>query len=187
MKRYITCCLVLIIIVSSAYIIHINIPEEKEEKEEKEEIVNNNYVEKTEIYNIPYVAYKDREKTIIHEYDGNDIRSLKGEKIFVAFWSSYCKYCMQEFEALKKVQEEFKDMTFILISHDKSMNDLEEFLQNNPCNFYIIYNPSKAIRSKLNKEDKYIPSLYLLDKNHEIIKNTNKVLDENGIINFINN
>lgn len=138
-----------------------------------------------EIYSIPYVNFRNRDKTIIHEYLGDDISSLPGEKIFISFWSAYCKYCLQEYEAIVKAQENFKDMTFVIISHDQNIEDLKNFLDKNPSNLFIIHNPTKSIRTKLNKSDKYIPSLYVLDKEKNIVKHTNEVLNAEEIVNFI--
>ena len=172
-KAIIFLCIIVAIICTVLY--------PKEMKENEIEAINKTINQNV----IPYVPLKDREKTIIYEYDGNDISSLKGEKIFIAFWSSYCKYCLEEYDAIRKAQEEFKDMTFVIISHDKSLEELEEFLDKNPGNFFIIYNPSKSIRTALNPDDKYIPSSYILDSNHNIIRQENTVFSADELINFI--
>ena len=145
----------------------------------------NQNIEQSDSVIIPYIPLSERENSIIFEYDGDNISSLTGEKIFIAFWSSYCKYCKDEFKALKEAQEKIDDITFVLISHDENIDELRKYLNENNGNFFVIHNPSKSIRSKLNSEDKYIPSLYLLDSTHNIIRQTNKILNADKIIEFI--
>lgn len=42
----------------------------------------------------------------------------RGKKIFINFWASWCKDCINDFPDLKKMQEQYPEVVFVYLSTD---------------------------------------------------------------------
>lgn len=146
-------------------ILHLRLEKEKQEK-------NENKITYTEINEekIKYIPLSKREHSIIQEVKSNDITSIGNNKNTLLFFlTSWCPHCIDEIEVLKKAQLESKNVNYIIVSHDRNKEDMIKFLEEHNANFFVLWDPNKFIRTKLNKEDHTVPGAYLLDKNKNII------------------
>ncbi len=136
---------------------------------------------------INYIPLSNRKSSIIHTVKSSDISSINPEKNTLLFFlASWCPSCIEEVEALKKAQLESDKVNYIIVSHDKNKEDIENFLKKYDANFFVLWDPNKFIRTKLNKEDSTIPGTYLLDKNKNVIEIIKDTMTYSRITSLIN-
>lgn len=77
-------------------------------------------------------------KAMTFEGDPISLKSHRGKVVLVAFWASWCGFCVQDAPALKKLHEEFgKNPKFVMISLslDNSMDRAEKFVADRKLNW----------------------------------------------------
>lgn len=136
--------------------------------------------------NIEYVPLSKRKSSIIYEVTSADISSINKEKNTLLFFlTSWCPHCIEEIEDLKKAQVESEDVNYIVVSHDQNKEDMLKLLKDYDANFFVLWDPNKYIRTKLNSEDHTVPGAYLLDKEKNIIEINKDTLTYDSILNMV--
>jgi peroxiredoxin len=103
-----------------------------------------------------------------------DIKSLKGKKVIISFYASWCPNCIDELKVLNKIKnDKLADITVLAIT-DESIEKLVSFRDKKQYSFTFM---------KLNKPFSEIgivsiPTVYLVNTNNEI------VYDKVGYINW---
>lgn len=92
----------------------------------------------------------------------------KGNVIYLDFWASWCVPCRKSFPWMNKVSEKFKSQGFSVISVnlDANHNLAEKFLEENPANFSVIYDPKGSIARHF--KIKGMPSSMIIGRDGEI-------------------
>lgn len=115
---------------------------------------------------------KNRNEYIINNVDETLLTNYieKGKYTMVSFWASWCSNCQKESEALNSFMIDNKDINFIVVSHDNSVDELNSYLQSHEnYNWFIIYDNKKTIRASIDKDANTIPRTYLLDGNGNVV------------------
>ncbi|CCZ56207.1 redoxin domain protein [Clostridium sp. CAG:1219] len=115
---------------------------------------------------------KNRNEYIINNVDETLLTNYieKGKYTMVSFWASWCSNCQKESEALNSFMINNKDINFIVVSHDNSVDELNSYLQSHEnYNWFIIYDNKKTIRASIDKDANTIPRTYLLDGNGNVV------------------
>jgi len=97
------------------------------------------------------------------------LTAAKGKVVYLDFWASWCGPCRKSFPWMNKVQNRFKAQGFTVISVnlDKKQQTAQHFLDKNPNEFSVIYDPNGDIAKQFSL--KGMPSSYLFDKNGNIV------------------
>ena len=136
--------------------------------------------------NIEYVPLEKRDSSIIYEVTSADISSIDNNKNTLLFFlTSWCPHCIEEIEDLKKAQVESSNVNYIIVSHDEKKEDLLRLLKDYDANFFVLWDPNRYIRTKLNSEDHTVPGAYLLDKEKNIIEINKDTLTYNSILDIV--
>ncbi len=115
---------------------------------------------------------KNRNEYIINNVDETLLTNYieKGKYTMVSFWASWCSNCQKESEALNSFMIDNKDINFVVVSHDNSVDELNSYLQSHEnYNWFIIYDNKKTIRASIDKDANTIPRTYLLDENGNVV------------------
>ena len=115
---------------------------------------------------------KNRNEYIINNVDETLLTNYieKGKYTMVSFWASWWSNCQKESEALNSFMIDNKDINFIVVSHDNSVDELNSYLQSHEnYNWFIIYDNKKTIRASIDKDANTIPRTYLLDGNGNVV------------------
>lgn len=115
---------------------------------------------------------KNRNEYIINNVDETLLTNYieKGKYTMVSFWASWCSNCQKESEALNSFMINNKDINFVVVSHDNSVDELNSYFQSyENYNWFIIYDNKKTIRASIDKDANTIPRTYLLDGNGNVV------------------
>lgn len=104
----------------------------------------------------------------VNTLDGKpfDLSTLKGKKIFLNFWATWCGPCLQEMPSIAAIKPEMEAAGFVfLFVSDESLEKLRVFQKRAPFPFDYYQYPrsvqSLGIRS--------IPQTYLINSRGEVI------------------
>ena len=83
------------------------------------------------------------------EVEDLDLDQYRGKIVVLDFWASWCVPCRRSFPWMNEMQEKYADdgLVIIAVNVDNDASDADEFLQQYPPNFLIVY-----------------------DKNHELVR-----------------
>ena len=129
------------------------------------------------VYNKYHVAPKiDISKLEIVDANAQkfDIKSLKGKKVIISFYASWCPNCIDELKVLNKIKNDKLSDIMVLAITDESIEKLVSFRDKKqyPFTFMKLTKPFNDIGIVS------IPTVYLVNTNNEI------VYDKVGYINW---
>jgi|GEM_PF-1876150 len=135
-----------------------------------------------------YIYLKDRVNYIIQTADENFLNNYYGnDNTMVVFSASWCKYCVEEQNELNNFINNNPEKKVLVVSHDKTYEDLDKYLKDNNLNWFVIFDKDKTIRQNIDPDVNGIPSTYLLNKNGKIIGYSKGVKTETEFLQFYNN
>jgi thiol-disulfide isomerase/thioredoxin len=68
-----------------------------------------------------------------------DLKQYKGKTVFINFWATWCKPCLQEMPSIQKAMDIIKDENVVfLFASDESMDQIENFKKNKPYHFNYV-------------------------------------------------
>jgi peroxiredoxin len=99
------------------------------------------------------------------------LSSFKGKVVLVNFWVSWCSPCKEEFPAMNRLYNKYKDKGFVVIgvSMDSNKKAAQGFLKDAPVNFINVGDPDLKVSRKKYKVFSQ-PMTYLIDKNGKLVK-----------------
>lgn len=70
-----------------------------------------------------------------------------GKVVYIDFWASWCGPCVKSFPWMNKIQQQYIDLGFTVISInlDADEKNARKFLQDNPASFAVIYDNKGTI------------------------------------------
>ena len=105
----------------------------------------------------------------LKDLDGSPIRlsDLKGKRIVLVFWASWCPDCRAEVPELKAMYTaaDPAKVEFVSVSFDREFDTLQKFAADNVLPGIQLFDPAGKKESKVGADYhiKWIPSLYLID------------------------
>ena len=95
---------------------------------------------------------------------------LRGHVVYLDFWASWCKPCLQSFPWMNAMQERYAAQGFkvIAVNVDKERGLADEFLRKVPANFTIVYDPEGELASRYQLIG--MPSAFLITRDGKIHK-----------------
>lgn len=120
--------------------------------------------------------------------DGKKIqlKDLRGKKVLLNFWASWCGPCKQEMPAMQQVYEQYKDNKIEIIAVNltfgrESIDQVEKFVNNYGLTFPI------PLDTQAEVQDKYqifpIPTSYFINEGGQIYSKYFGPMDEEYIMN----
>ncbi len=110
----------------------------------------------------------------LNDLDGLPVRlgELRGKRVALVFWASWCPDCRAEVPDLKAMYAEADPdkVTFVSVSYDRDFAALKKFAADNALPGIQLFDPAGKKESKIGADYhvKWIPSLYLIDEDGRI-------------------
>lgn len=100
------------------------------------------------------------------DLEGNKVTlsQLRGKKVFLNFWASWCPPCREEMPDIEKLYQETKDSDLIILAVNlgEDKNTVSSFLKDNNFNFTVLMDSHEQVsRGYVIRS---IPSSYFIDK-----------------------
>lgn len=127
-----------------------------------------------------YVNVTDRTNYIIKDVTTEYLTPYldRNKNTLVIFFASWCSHCKDEADSLNSLITNNSDIPVIVVSHDRSKEDLITYLSNHNYNWFAIYDSEKTIRANIDFDSSGIPATYLLNSYGEIITKDSGELTE---------
>lgn len=135
-----------------------------------------------------YIPTKRRNTYTIKNADDillNNYISKKSNTLIV-FWATWCPSCVDESNALNEFINNNPDIPVIVVSHDKTIEKVEQYLKENNFNWFVILDSERKLRTIIDTNTKGIPSTYLLDKDLNVLSKEVTQMSENDFYDFYN-
>lgn len=104
------------------------------------------------------------------------ISDLRGRKVVLIFWASWCPDCRAEVPLLKAMQASAdpSKVAFVSVSFDRTFDAFKTYVTDNNLGGVQLFDPAGKKESVIGADYhvKWIPSLYLLDEDGKVIIGT---------------
>jgi thiol-disulfide isomerase/thioredoxin len=112
-----------------------------------------------------------------------DLKQYKGKTVFINFWATWCKPCLQEMPSIQKAMDILKneDVVFLFAS-DESKEQIENFKNNKTYNFNYV-----RVENMETLNIMALPTTYIFDSEGKLVFSEMgyKKWDEQDNINLI--
>lgn len=95
------------------------------------------------------------------------LKQHQGSVVYVDFWASWCGPCRKSFPWMNEMQDKYNNLKIISINLDQNKELATEFLNENPANFSIIYDPKGTLAKKYKLQG--MPSSYIYNKAGKLV------------------
>jgi thiol-disulfide isomerase/thioredoxin len=102
-----------------------------------------------------------------------NLRDFKGKVIFIDFWATWCKPCIEQFAHSKKLREEYlgKDIVFINIAIEDQEDKWLKVIEKRKIDGVNLFAGDKSGNLRTMYNINAIPHYVLIDKEGKIIEN----------------
>lgn len=100
-----------------------------------------------------------------------NLQSLKGKKVFVNLWASWCPPCRREMPSIEKLAKavDKNKVAFVLLSLDDNFDKAKAFAKRQQLSLPIYY-PAEALPALFNVQS--IPTTFLFDEEGKLFQRT---------------
>jgi thiol-disulfide isomerase/thioredoxin len=98
-----------------------------------------------------------------------NLTDLKGKKVFVNLWATWCPPCRAEIPSIEKLYKKInkEKVAFVMLSLDDNFNSAKRFAKAKHLQIPVYY-PAENLPSMFNING--IPATFIFDENGELIK-----------------
>jgi len=101
---------------------------------------------------------------------GNVLKQIDGKKTVIDFWATWCRDCLQGFEELNELKQQFPDANYVYISLDRNTEAWKWGItkyQLKGFHFFLKNGKEGGLGDFLNLD--WIPRYVVLDENNKIL------------------
>ena len=93
---------------------------------------------------------------------------LKGKKILINFWATWCTSCIHEIPLLENLKEKYgKDVVFIAVNAGEKSNLIDRFLKKYKFSYIILKDEDRSFSKSVGVDS--LPVTMVLDQDRNII------------------
>ena len=91
------------------------------------------------------------------------LSELKGKKVYINFWTTWCGYCDQEMPDIEKIHNEFKGQNLVILAIDVAESDyvVKKYIKEKNLNFTVLLDKDGKVSSNLYKASGYPTSVFI--------------------------
>ncbi len=91
------------------------------------------------------------------------LNDLRGKKVLINFWATWCYYCRQEMPDLQKLYLNHSDITVVTVNLGEAKNTVLDFINKNNYDFPVLLDSNREVTYKYLV--RATPINYFLDEN----------------------
>ena len=97
------------------------------------------------------------------------LSDLKGKKVFLNFWATWCPPCKAEMPEIEKLYQETKDSDLVIVAIEigEPLDTVKSFIDTNNYNFKVLSDPDQIVAAQYNIAS--LPTSYFIDVDGNII------------------
>lgn len=97
------------------------------------------------------------------------LSNLRGKKVFLNFWASWCEPCRNEMADIERLYQETKDTDLVILTINSTENKstVQSYLKANNLNFTVLLDTREE--AALNYLTGFIPASFFIDKDGYIV------------------
>jgi thiol-disulfide isomerase/thioredoxin len=118
----------------------------------------------------------------VHDVKGNvvNLQNLKGKKLFVNLWASWCPPCKREMPSIEKLYQSIDTakVAFLLVSLDDQFEKAKNYVNSKKLKLPIYY-PAQVLPDLFNVQG--IPATFIFNEKAELIKRIDGGEDYNTV------
>jgi thiol-disulfide isomerase/thioredoxin len=96
-----------------------------------------------------------------------NLADLKGKKVFVNLWATWCPPCRAEIPFIEKLSKKTSNVVYVMLSLDQSFALAKAYVEANKMSLPVYY-PAGNLPDMFNTEG--IPATFIFNENGELIK-----------------
>jgi peroxiredoxin len=124
----------------------------------------------------------------LKDLNGNELSlsDLRGKKVFLNFWASWCSPCKAEIPEMEKFYQETKNSDLVIVSVDigEPLNDVKAFIDQNNYNFTVLLDSNQKVAAQYGISA--IPTSFFIDKEGNIISKHTGPMNTRQMKEYIN-
>lgn len=97
------------------------------------------------------------------------LSDLRGKKVFLNFWATWCPPCKAEMPEIEKLYQETKNSDLVILAVDigEPLSDVKTFIDQNNYNFKVLLDSNQKVAAQYGISA--IPTSFFIDKEGNII------------------
>jgi thiol-disulfide isomerase/thioredoxin len=107
----------------------------------------------------------------LKDLDGKEfsLSDLKGKKVFLNFWATWCPPCKAEMPEIEKLYQETQDSDLVIVAVEigESLDTVKSFINSNKYSFKVLLDSDQSVASKYNIAS--IPTSYFINVDGNIV------------------
>jgi len=107
----------------------------------------------------------------LKDLNGNELSlsDLRGKKVFLNFWATWCPPCKAEMPEIEKLYQETKNSDLVILTVDigEPLSDVKTFIDQNNYNFKVLLDSNQKVAAQYGISA--IPTSFFIDKEGNII------------------
>ena len=113
------------------------------------------------------------------------LSDLKGKKVFLNFWATWCPPCKEEMPEIQKLYNETKDSDLVIIAVEigEPQSEVKSFIDNNKYSFKVLLDSDQSVATKYSITA--IPTSYFIDEEGNIISKSSGGMSIDGMKSYI--
>jgi len=97
------------------------------------------------------------------------LSDLKGKRVFLNFWATWCPPCKAEMPEIEKLYQETKNSNLVIVAVEigEPLNTVKPFIASNKYNFKVLIDPNQSVATQYNVTS--IPTSYFINVDGNIV------------------
>jgi len=107
-------------------------------------------------------------KVQLTDLEGNpiDLKSFRGKTVFLNFWATWCRPCVNEIPSIEKANKILENDDFVfLLASDEKLSKIKKFTEKNPFKLQFV----KLKSSTMDLGIDAIPTTWIINKKGEVV------------------
>ena len=99
---------------------------------------------------------------------GLDLSAYKGKVVYLDFWASWCRPCLQSFPWMNDLADRYKGrgLVVVAINVDQEHALAEDFLRQHPTDFHVLFDLDGSIADRY--QVKAMPTSFLIGRDGKV-------------------